>query len=195
MLTAEDLQKLGSFERYRDVEGDGVGYRTIPGTPHPAAGYFARGSGHNEKAIYSEKPKDYVNNMDRLARKFGTARKLVPAPVIEEPDHGEVGIMAYGTSHWAVTESIDQLRQEHRLVADYCRIRAYPFHSEVVDFVRRHRRIYVVEQNRDAQLGGLLRLELEGQQIAKLRSVLHYDGLPIDARSVTDAIIAQEIGK
>jgi 2-oxoglutarate/2-oxoacid ferredoxin oxidoreductase subunit alpha len=195
VLTAEDLQKLGSFERYRDVEGDGIGYRTIPGTPHPAAGYFARGSGHNEKAIYSEKPHDYVNNMDRLARKFETARKLVPGPVIEEPDHAEVGIVAYGTSHWAVTESIDQLRQEHRLVADYCRLRAYPFSSEVVDFVRRHRRIYVVEQNRDAQLGGLLRLELEGQQIAKLRSVLHYDGLPIDARSVTDSIIVQEAGK
>jgi 2-oxoglutarate/2-oxoacid ferredoxin oxidoreductase subunit alpha len=195
VLTAEDLQKLGSFERYRDVEGDGIGYRTIPGTPHPAAGYFARGSGHNEKAIYSEKPLDYVNNMDRLARKFDTARKLVPGPVIEEPDHAEVGIVAYGTSHWAVTESIDQLRQEHRLVADYCRLRAYPFSSEVVDFVRRHRRIYVVEQNRDAQLGGLLRLELEGQQIAKLRSVLHYDGLPVDARSVTDSIIVQEAGK
>jgi len=195
VLTAKDLEKLGSFERYRDMEGDGIGYRTIPGTAHPAAGYFARGSGHNEKAVYSEKPRDYVNNMDRLARKFETARKLVPGPVIEEPDHGELGIMAYGTSHWAVTESIDQLRQEHRLVADYCRLRAYPFNSEVGDFIRRHRRIYVVEQNRDAQLGGLLRLELEGQQIAKLRSVLHYNGLPIDARSVTESIITQETRK
>ncbi len=192
VLTAEQLQRLGSFERYRDADGDGIGYRTIPGTPHPAAGYFARGSGHNEKAIYSEKPHDYVNNMDRLARKFETARKLVPGPVIEEPDHGEVGILAYGTSHWAVTESIDQLWQEHRLVADYCRLRAYPFNDQVLDFVRRHRRVYVVEQNRDAQLCGLLRLELDGQQIAKLRSVLHYNGLPIDARSVTDSIISQE---
>jgi 2-oxoglutarate ferredoxin oxidoreductase subunit alpha len=194
VLSAEELRKLGSFERYRDMDGDGIGYRTVPGTPHPAAGYFARGSGHNEKAIYSEKPQDYVNNMDRLARKFETARRLVPGPVIEEPDHGEVGIVAYGTSHWAVTESIDQLRQEHRLVADYCRLRAYPFNSEVLDFICRHRRVYVVEQNRDAQLCGLLRLELDGEQIAKLRSVLHYNGLPIDARSVTDSIISQEAG-
>jgi 2-oxoglutarate ferredoxin oxidoreductase subunit alpha len=195
VLTAEDLRKLGSFERYRDVDGDGIGYRTIPGTAHPAGGYFARGSGHNEKAIYSERPRDYVNNMDRLARKFETSRGLVPGPVIEEPDHGEVGIVAYGTSHWAVTESIDQLRQEHRLVGDYCRLRAYPFNGEVLDFIRRHRRVYVVEQNRDAQLCGLLRLELEGDQIAKLRSVLHYNGLPVDARSVTDSIISQEAGK
>ncbi len=195
VLTTEDLKRLGAFERYRDVDGDGVGYRTIPGTPHPAAGYFARGSGHNEKAIYSEKPSDYVNNMDRLARKFETARKLVPVPVIEESDNGEIGIIAYGTSHWAVTESIDQMRQEHRLVADYCRLRAYPFNGEVADFVRRHRRVYVVEQNRDAQLCGLLRMELEGEQIAKLRSVLHYSGLPIDARSVTDSISSQEAGK
>ena len=195
VLTAEELEKLGSFERYRDVDGDGIGRRTIPGTPHSMAGYFARGSGHNEKAIYSEKPQEYVNNMDRLARKFETARRIVPGPVIEEPDHSEVGIIAYGTSHWAVSESIDQLRQEHRLVADYCRLRAYPFNGEVVDFVHRHRRVYVVEQNRDAQLCGLLRLELEGEQIAKLRKVLHYNGLPIDARSVTDSVISQEAGK
>jgi len=192
VLSAEDLQRLGGFERYRDVDGDGVGYRTLPGTPHPAAGYFTRGSGHNVKAIYSERPEDYVNNMDRLARKFETARARVPGPVIQEAPNADFGILAYGTSHWAIVESVDQLKQDHDLTASYCRVRAFPFSEQVKDFIRRHRRVYVVEQNRDAQLCGLLRLELEAESIKKLRSVLHYCGLPLDARSVTDAIVAYE---
>lgn len=197
VLSAEDLNRLGSFERYRDVDGDGIGYRTLPGTPHPAAAYFARGSGHNAKAIYSERPEDYTGNMDRLSRKFETARRRVPSPIIAvheaaDGDGGAVGILAYGTSHWAMVEALDQLKREHGIEAGYCRLRAYPFSDEVIDFIRRHRRIYVVEQNRDAQLVGLLRLDLETDLIAKLRSVLHYDGLPIDARSVTDSIISQE---
>ena len=192
VLGAEDLSRLGGFERYRDVDGDGICYRTLPGTRHPAAGYFARGSGHNAKAIYSERPEDYVNNLDRLNRKFETARARVPRPVIEEADRRHVGIVAYGTSHWAVVEALDQLKQEHGLAASYCRVRAYPFNDEVADFIRQHRRVYVVEQNRDAQLASLLRLELDGEQIKKLRSVLHYNGLPIDARSVTDSIISEE---
>ena len=192
VLGAEDLSRLGGFERYRDVDGDGICYRTLPGTKHPAAGYFARGSGHNAKAIYSERPEDYVNNLDRLNRKFETARARVPRPVIEEADRRHVGIVAYGTSHWAVVEALDQLKQEHGLAASYCRVRAYPFNDEVADFIRQHRRVYVVEQNRDAQLCSLLRLELEAEQIKKLRSILHYNGLPIDARSVTDSIISEE---
>jgi 2-oxoglutarate ferredoxin oxidoreductase subunit alpha len=192
VLGPEDLSRLGGFERYRDVDGDGICYRTLPGTKHPAAGYFARGSGHNAKAIYSERPEDYVNNLDRLNRKFETARARVPRPVIEGADHGDIGIVAYGTSHWAVVETLDQLKQEHGLAASYCRVRAYPFNGEVVDFIRQHRRVYVVEQNRDAQLSSLLRLELDGEQIKKLRSILHYNGLPIDARSVTDSIISEE---
>ena len=192
VLGAEDLSRLGGFERYRDVDGDGICYRTLPGTKHPAAGYFARGSGHNAKAIYSERPEDYVSNLDRLNRKFETARARAPRPVIEEADRRDVGIVAYGTSHWAVVEALDQLKQEHGLAASYCRVRAYPFSDDVVDFIRRHQRVYVVEQNRDAQLASLLRLELDGEQIKKLRSILHYNGLPIDARSVTDSIISEE---
>jgi 2-oxoglutarate ferredoxin oxidoreductase subunit alpha len=192
VLSAEDVRRLGGFARYKDVDGDGIGYRTLPGTPEPLAGYFARGSGHNEKAIYSERPNDYVDNMDRLTRKFETARAKVPKPVIQENGQREVGIIAYGTSHWAVLEALDQLKSEREIEAGYCRLRAYPFSSEVYDFIRRCARVYVVDQNRDGQMLGLLRLELEPEQIKKLRSVRHYDGLPIDARSITDEILSQE---
>src|SRR5579863_7433555 len=192
VLTAQDLEKLGGFARYKDIDGDGVGYRTLPGTSHPQAAYFARGSGHDERAIYSERPEVYVNNMDRLRRKFETARNRVPGPVLER-DHGTaVGIIAYGTSHWAIVETLDQLKREHGIEAGYCRIRGYPFNDQVADFIGRHERVYVVEQNRDAQLAGLLRLDLSDDLVKKLRRVLHYDGLPIDARSVTDSILAQE---
>ena len=192
VLSAEDVRRFGGFARYKDVDGDGIGYRTLPGTPEPLAGYFTRGSGHNEKAIYSERPNDYVENMDRLARKFERARTKVPKPVIRENAKREVGIIAYGTSHWAVLETLDQLKKEQDIEASYCRLRAYPFTLEVLDFIRRHDRVYVVDQNRDAQMLGLLRLELEAEDIKKLRSVRHYDGLPIDARSITNEIFSQE---
>ena len=192
VLSKEDVQRLGHFERYRDIDGDGVGYRTLPGTGHPAAGYFTRGSGHNEKAQYSERPNDYVQNTERLAHKFEVARRRVPGPVIRETAKPEVGIVAYGTSHWAVVEALDQLQQEYDIDASYCRLRAFPFRGDVKAFIRRHRRVYVVDQNRDAQMCQLLRLDLDAEDVAKLRSVRHYDGLPLDARSVTDAIAAQE---
>jgi 2-oxoglutarate ferredoxin oxidoreductase subunit alpha len=192
VLSAEDVRRLGGFARYKDVDGDGIGYRTLLGTPEPLAGYFTRGSGHNEMAIYSERPNDYANNMDRLARKFETARAKVPKPVIQENGKGEVGIIAYGTSHWAVLEALDQIKKEQDIEASYCRLRAYPFSLEVHDFIRGHARVYVVDQNRDAQMLSLLRLELEAEDIKKLRAVRHYDGLPIDARTITDQIGSQE---
>ena len=195
VLSEEDLKKLGGFARYKDVDGDGIGYRTLPGNEHPAGAYFARGSGHNEKAQYSERPDDYVNNMDRLARKFETARKLVPKPEVVQTGKSKVGIIGYGTSHWALTEARDQLRNEYKVETDYLRIKAYPFTTEVHDFIRSHERIYVIDQNRDAQMKTLLTLDLDDSQIGKLRSVRHYNGLPIDARSVTDEIIFQETGK
>ncbi|HZR66291.1 MAG TPA: 2-oxoacid:acceptor oxidoreductase subunit alpha [Terriglobales bacterium] len=192
VLTADDLKKLGSFSRYKDVEGDGIGYRTLPGTDHPAAAYFTRGSGHNERALYSEKPEDYENNMERLRRKFEHARSFVPAPILEKAPNAEIGVIAFGTSHWAMIECRDQLRNEHKIAIDYLRIRAYPFASEVADFVRAHKRVYVVEQNRDAQLFSLLKLDLESELVPRLRSVARLDGLPIDARSITDEISAME---
>lgn len=192
VLSAEDLQKLGGFARYKDVDGDGIPYRTIAGTPHPAAAYFTRGSGHNEKGQYSERPDDYVRNVNRLAHKFETARKYVPPPVKEISGTSRTGVIAYGTSHWAVTEAHDQLAKEYGVQVDYLRLRAYPFNQDVHEFVRDHERIYVVEQNRDGQMHELLKLDLAPDQVNKLTRVLHYNGLPIDARSVTDEIIFQE---
>jgi len=193
VLNEEDLKRLGGFARYKDVDGDGIPYRTLPGTAHPNAAYFTRGSGHNEKAQYSERPDDYVNNMDRLSRKFETARKFVPAPVKEVSGTSKIGIIAYGTTHWALAEACDQLLQENNIAVDYLRVRAYPFTQEVHDFIKNHDRVYVVEQNRDAQLFQLIKLDIAADQVTKLRSVVHYNGLPIDARSVTDAVVSQEI--
>jgi 2-oxoglutarate ferredoxin oxidoreductase subunit alpha len=182
--------EIERWGRYKDVDGDGVPYRTVPLDGLPAS--FARGSGHNEYAHYSERPDDYVRNVDRLARKFETARTLVPGPVVERDADARIGLIAFGTSHWATTESRDQLAAEAGVRASYLRLRAYPFTSELADFIDQHDRVYVVEQNRDAQMLGLMRLELPAERIAKLRSVRHYNGLPIDARSITDQVLAQE---
>jgi len=197
VLSSEDLERLGDFARYRDVDGDGIPYRTLPGTYHHLAAYFARGSGHNEYAAYSERPEDYKENIDRLARKFDTARQSVPPPVVEGDEDADVGIVAFGSSHWAIIESRDQLEAERGLKTRYLRLRALPFSDELAAFIRSCERIYVVEQNRDAQMRQLISLELanEPEQIGKLRSVLHYTGLPIDARSITDEILALEKGQ
>jgi 2-oxoglutarate ferredoxin oxidoreductase subunit alpha len=192
VLSAAELEKAGTFARYKDVDGDGIPYRTLPGTKHPAAAYFTRGSGHNEKAGYSERPDDYKNNMDRLLRKFDTARKFVPAPAKEVSGTSKTGVIAYGTTHWAMYESHDQLEKEYGVKIDYLRLRAYPFNEDVHDFIKNHDRVYVVEQNRDAQMFQLLKLDIAAEQVVKLRSVLHYNGLPVDARSITDEIISQE---
>jgi 2-oxoglutarate ferredoxin oxidoreductase subunit alpha len=190
LLTPEAVKRLGEWGRYKDVDGDGIPYRTIPGDGMPA--YFTRGSGHNAKGQYSERPDDYVDNMDRLLRKFETARQHVPKPVVDTVAGAKIGLVGYGTSHWAIIESRDQLREETDVKTSYFRLRAYPFTEELAQFIDAHDRVYVVEQNRDAQLLQLMRLELTPERIAKLRSVLHYNGLPIDARSVTDDVLAQE---
>jgi 2-oxoglutarate ferredoxin oxidoreductase subunit alpha len=190
LLTAAKLKELGQWGRYKDVEGDGIPYRTIPGDGMPS--YFTRGSGHNGKAQYSERPDDYVDNMDRLARKFETARKFVPTAEVETVAGAKIGIIAYGTTHWAITESRDQLREETDVKTSYYRLRGYPFNDSLAAFIDAHERLYIVEQNRDAQLRQLMKLELTPERCAKLRSVLHYSGLPIDARSVTEDLLAQE---
>ncbi len=192
VLTKEDLEKLGSFSRYKDVDGDGVGYRTLPGTDHPAAAYFARGSGHNEKGQYSERPDDFERNMERINKKFETVRSFVPRPDVVANGKSKIGIIAFGTSHWAITESRDQLRNEHKVQTDYLRLRAYPFTSEVHDFIEQHDRVYVVEQNRDGQMATLLKLDLKPELTPRLRSICHIHGLPLDARSVTDELVMME---
>jgi 2-oxoglutarate ferredoxin oxidoreductase subunit alpha len=190
VLDAETLARIGEWGRYKDIDRDGIPYRTIPGSDMPA--YFTRGSGHNEKGQYSERPDDYVNNMDRLRRKFDTARQHVPGPEIVHENGAEIGIIGYGTSHWAIEESREQLEGEFGIRTGYLRLRAYPFTPELDEFIDRYQRIYVVEQNRDAQMLGLMRLDCTPGRVARLRSVLHYSGLPIDARSVTDSIEEQE---
>ena len=192
VLTAEDLQRLGGFARYRDVDGDAIGWRTLPGTPHPKAAYFTRGSGHNDAAGYTEKPAEYIEVMERLSRKFENARKLVPAPLAVKDGSSRVGLLAYGTTDFALRESMDQIKNEHGADVDYMRIRAYPFAHEIHDFVASHERIYVVEQDRDAQLESLLKLDLPADQVVKLRSILHYNGLPMDARTITEEFVTKE---
>jgi 2-oxoglutarate ferredoxin oxidoreductase subunit alpha len=130
--------------------------------------------------------------MDRLARKFETARQFVPAPVIDNNPAAKVGLVAFGTSDFATEESRDQLREESGLETSYFRLRAYPFTEALAAFIDAHERVYIIEQNRDAQLRQLMTLELTPARIAKLRSILHYNGLPIDARSITDALLSQE---
>ena len=192
VLTAEDLKRLGSFARYRDVDGDAIGWRTLPGTRHPKAAYFTRGSGHNDAAAYTEKPDEYVAVMERLSRKFENARKLVPAPITVKDGTSKIGFLAFGSTDFALRESLDQIKKEYSQDVDYMRIRAYPFAHEIHDFVASHERVYVVEQNRDAQLLSLLKLDLPSDQVVKLRSILHYNGLPIDARTITEEFATKE---
>jgi 2-oxoglutarate ferredoxin oxidoreductase subunit alpha len=186
VLHKEQLDQMARFERYRDVDGDGVTWRTLPGTEHPLAAYFNRGSGHDEAARYTESGEAYTRVMDRLARKLETGRALLPAPVVEgEPS--EVGILAYGSSHHAVVEARDILAAAG-VPTDYLRLRALPVAASVADFVSAHKRVYVVEQNRDGQLHQILQVELGPSLAALLRSVRHYDGLPLFAADVVEEI-------
>jgi 2-oxoglutarate ferredoxin oxidoreductase subunit alpha len=189
-LDAEALKRIGQFARYRDVDGDGIPYRTVPGDGMPA--YFARGSGHNELAQYSERADDYAGNLDRLARKFETARTLVPKPEIDMSGGTRIGLVAYGTTHWAIVESRDQLKEEYGVQTSYFRLRGYPFGPELFEFIDRCDRVYVIEQNRDAQMLSLIKMDCLPAQFAKLRSIRHYVGLPIDGRSVTTELMKQE---
>jgi len=192
VLSKADLDRLGGFARYRDVDGDGIGWRTLPGTDHPRAAYFTRGTGHDESAAYSESPVTFERNMERLARKHETARTLVPPPERHGEGEARVGIIAYGSSHAAILEARAQLRRERELETDYLRVRGWPFSREVHAFVERHDRVYVVEQNRDGQLAALLKLDLAPELVARLRSIAHVHGLPLDARSVTDELLGME---
>jgi 2-oxoglutarate/2-oxoacid ferredoxin oxidoreductase subunit alpha len=190
VLDAEELEKVEHWGRYRDVDGDGIPYRTLPGTPSVEAGYFTRGSGHDEDARYSERPDVFQRVLDRLTLKYGTARLHVPAPVVEG-EGSATGILAFGSSHFAVVEARDQLR-DAGVDTDYMRLRALPLSPEVTEFVERHQRVYVVEQNRDGQLLLLLRQELPGRLTDRLVSIRHYNGVPIDAHAISDPVLEAE---
>ena len=190
VLAAEDLAKVATFERYRDKDGDGIPYRTLPGTDHPLAGYFTRGSGHDEKAAYTESAETYARVMDRLAKKYETARSFMPPPVVDRVPGAEVGILGFGSSHWAIVEARDLLSAEG-LKTSYLLLKAVPFTKDVRSFIEAYDRVYVVEQNRDAQMMSLLTMEYP-DLATKLRPILHYDGLPIDAESVVERIKERE---
>jgi 2-oxoglutarate ferredoxin oxidoreductase subunit alpha len=192
VLAKEDLERLGGeWGRYLDKDGDGVTYRTLPGTDHPAAGYFTRGSGHDEHARYTERADSYSRNMDRLNRKFETARKAMPAPVMDETAKSPIGIIAYGSTEVAVVEAREALAEAGR-PADYLRIRALPLSAEVAEFVGRHERVYVVEQNRDGQMFDLIRLAMPPDLVGRLHSIRHYDGQPIPADAITEPLLESE---
>jgi 2-oxoglutarate ferredoxin oxidoreductase subunit alpha len=191
VLDAQALDQVAKWARYRDVDGDGIPYRTLPGTRNPRAGYMTRGSGHDQDALYTEDPDVYRANMDRLRRKIEGARTLLPAPVIEETGC-HAAICAYGTTHHAVVEARHQLA-EHGIATDYLRIRGLPLHPAVAAFIARHERVYVAEQNRDGQVEALLRQELPGELADRLRSVRHFNGVPIDAEAISEPVLAGEL--
>jgi len=192
VLSKADLERLaGEWARYRGVDGDGVPYRTLPGTDHPAAGYFTRGSGHDERARYTESSEAYAANMDRLVRKLETARKALPAPVIDESAESRIGLIAFGSTHAAVVEARQALAAAKRPV-NYLRVRALPLSADVAEFVSRHDRVYVVEQNRDGQVFDLIRLELPPALVSRLHSIRHYDGQPIPADAIIEPILESE---
>ncbi|HEY3516266.1 MAG TPA: 2-oxoacid:acceptor oxidoreductase subunit alpha [Gammaproteobacteria bacterium] len=186
VLTAEQLEAAKSFHRYVDVDGDGIPQRTLPGV-HPRGAYFVRGSGHNQYGGYTEDAAEYQQVVDRLAKKWQTAAELVPDPVIRRsPKETAVGILSLGSCDAAVEEALDRLAAKG-IQADYCRVRAFPFGKKVRQFLEQHERVFVVEQNRDAQLKTLLLAETQYPP-ARLTSILHYGGLPMDHRCVTEAL-------
>jgi len=193
VMTAEELEAGRDFGRYKDVDGDGIPYRTYPGT-HPSKGaYFTRGTSRDPYARYSERGPDYVYNMERLLKKFDSAKALVPQPVVREAKQKtRHGVIYFGSTSPAMDEAIAALEGEG-LHLDTLRVRAYPFPQSVADFILSHEKVFVVEQNRDAQLRGLIVNEF-GIDPARVQPVLHYDGTPITARFIGGRI-ADELQK
>jgi 2-oxoglutarate/2-oxoacid ferredoxin oxidoreductase subunit alpha len=190
VLDTEALQRLEAFYRYDDTDGDGIAARTLPGV-HPRGAYFVRGSGHNRFGSYTEDSDEYREVLDRLKRKWRTAAGLVPSPVVRRHRKGaRWGVVAVGSSDPAVDEALRRLG-DRGLKLGYCRIRAFPFGDDVQRFLQRYERIFVVEQNRDAQLRSLIALET-GYPLDRLHPVLHYGGLPITSRAIIDAIAEAE---
>lgn len=180
------IAEKGNWGRYRDYDNDGVPYRTLPGTDHPHAAYFTRGTGHNDMAIYSERATDWVQNMERLSRKFETARQHVPKPEIDFDPNRKVGLISYGSNDPAVHEGRDRLAAQG-IQTNYLRLRALPITPEVRDFVKNHERVYVIENNFDGQMANLLRMEIP-EVATHMRSLALGDGLPMTPRWVYDNV-------
>jgi 2-oxoglutarate ferredoxin oxidoreductase subunit alpha len=185
---ADELRDLERFQRYLDVDGDGICYRSLPGD-HPRGAYLIRGSGHNQAGAYTERSDEYIEVMDRLRRKFDTAATLVPGPIIERTPNADVAIVSLGSCHGAIQETRDRLA-EKGLASDYLRIRAFPFCDDVRSFIDSHPRVFVVEQNRDAQLRSLLMTET-GIAADRLVPVLYYGGEPLSSVDIIDVILEE----
>jgi 2-oxoglutarate ferredoxin oxidoreductase subunit alpha len=189
VLSRDELEKIDRFYRYLDRDEDGIPYRTLPGV-HPKGAYFTRGSGHTQYGGYTEDSADYQLVLDRLTRKFHTAKKLVPQPVVEMAgDRTDYAIVSLGSCDGAVHEALDVLKAMG-IAVDYLRVRAFPFGEEVERFLAAHGKVFVVEQNRDAQLKSLLTLETAVDK-ARLRSLLHYSGLPISSSFIIEGVLAE----
>jgi 2-oxoglutarate ferredoxin oxidoreductase subunit alpha len=192
VLWEEDLEKLNDrWGRYKDVDSDGIPYRTVPGNRHRLSAYFARGTGHDEFARYSEDGEDYEQNMMRLKRKYETICEYLPKPAIDTMREANIGIIGFGSTEPAIQEARHNLAQAG-IQTDFLRLRAIPFTQEVTDFVRDHERIYVIEMNRDGQLNQLLSLAYANQCV-KLTSLARLDGLPMTAHYVEEEIKANEV--
>ena len=188
MLGREEVLKLEKFYRFLDKDGDGIGYRTLPGV-HPKAAYFTRGSGHTQYGAYTEDAADYQVVLDRLVKKWATARRLVPRAAIDASANSPFGVVSVGSCDGAIREALDVLKQRG-IALDYMRVRAFPFSEDVEKFLAAHQLLFVVEQNRDAQLRALLTLETAVDK-AKLRSLLHYNGLPLSSDFIVDGVLAE----
>ena len=186
VLSAEDLEKMDKFYRYLDVDGDGIPYRSLPGV-HPKGAYFTRGSGHTKLGAYTEDSAEYQEVLDRLLVKWETARTLVPEAEIHQSQFNTAAIVTLGSSDSACKEALDRLEKQN-VGLDYCRIKAFPFTDAVREFIDQHEVVYVVEQNRDAQLRTLLINDIDADQ-NKLVSLLHYNGMPINAGFVVDGVL------
>lgn len=185
LLSAEEVETQG-FARFRDVDGDGIPYRTLPGNKHPKSAFLARGSGHNEYSGYSERPEHWEGNMLRLARKFESARSIVPSPEIDLGGESDIGIISLGSTWPAIEEARAELAAGG-IATDFMRLRALPINGEVGDFVSQHARNYVVEMNRDGQVHQILSLEMP-DMTDRLISIAHMDGMPLTARRIVDTL-------
>jgi len=191
ILWEEDIEKLnGEWGRYLDIDGDGICYRTVPGNKHPSAAYFARGTGHNEYARYSEDPVIWENNLVRLRRKVETIKPILPKPELHLIPGAEVGVIGFGSTDAAIREAVDLLEKQNVKV-NYLRLRSLPASNEVGTFIKQHASIYVVELNRDGQLCLILRSEFP-DNAPQIKSLAHLDGLPLSAKWMVDALLGQE---
>jgi len=191
VLWEKDLEELkGNWARYLDKDDDGIPYRTVPGNKHPTSAYFTRGTGHDEQARYTEEAPVFLRNMDRLKKKYETARKYMPAPILHTREDATIGIIGFGSTEAAIVEAMHQLETEHGIKADFMRVRALPFTQEVTDFVTKYDQIFVVEMNRDGQMNQILTIEYP-QKAPYFKSVAYGDGMPASARWVREGILAK----